>query len=381
MEDGNFTMTGGMIMDCYAKKGGAIYIKKGAKTDTPPSFKMSGGEIARCCSETDGGAVYLEDGTVEVSGTAKIRSCYTGEGGKGGAIYINKTDTLSPSFTMTGGEISKNVAVSHGGAVYLEGGSFTISNGTISGNLVENGNGGAISINSGSFLMDKASQGNGATINGNSALAKTEDTGYGGGVYITTSGKNVGVDILSGSIVGNSSARVGGGICVDLPSENASTTVTVGKPGSNDLEYPNITSNITLLSGGGLYVNGQHANVVVNSGTIKNNETVGYVDNPDIMNETGMVTLNGGDVKSVDVTYAANGGDSIEGETIGQTEIVQRIVIDTNNTLVVPSYYRNGYKLVGWNTREDGLGVDNYYDGQTVKRSSDLILYAIWELD
>ena len=378
MEDGSFNMSGGMIMDCYAKKGGAIYIKKGAKTDTPPSFKMSGGEIVKCYSESDGGAVYLEDGNVEVSGTAIIRSCYTGTDGKGGAICINKTGALNPSFTMEGGELSRNVAGSFGGALHLEGGNVTISAGTISGNLVEDGNGGAISINSGSFRMNKTS-GNGATINGNSALSKTDDTGYGGGVYITTSGEDVGVDVFSGSIVGNSSARAGGGICVDLPSENVSTTVTVGEPGSKDLEYPNITSNITLLSGGGLYVNGQNANVVVNSGTIKNNETVGYVDNPDIMNETGMVTLNGGDIKSVDVIYAANGGDSIEGEAIGQTEIVQRIVTDTNNTLVAPTYYRNGYKFVGWNTRADGLGT-SYVDGQVVKRSADLKLYAIWQI-
>ena len=380
MEDGSFTMTGGMIMDCYAKKGGAIYIKKGAMTVTPPSFKMSGGEIAKCYSETDGGAVYLEDGTVEVSGSAKIRSCYTGEGGKGGAICINKTGTISPSFTMTGGEISKNVAVSLGGAVHLEGGSVTISNGTISGNLVENGNGGAISINSGSFLMDKVSQGNGATIFANSAISQTDNTGYGGGVYITTGGQDVDVDILAGSIIGNSSTRHGGGICVDLPSDEVTATVTVGETGSNNLEYPNITSNITLLSGGGLYVNGRQASVVINSGKIQDNSTVGYVDNPDIMNETGMVTLNGGDVKSVNVIYKGNKGDSINGEAIGVVEYTQRIVTDTNNKLVAPTFYRNGYKFVCWNTREDGLGVDNYYDGQTVKRNSDLILYAIWEL-
>lgn len=381
MEDGSFTMTGGMIMDCYAKKGGAIYIKKGTMTVTPPSFKMSGGEIAKCYSETDGGAVYLEDGTVEVSGSAKIRSCYTGEGGKGGAICINKTGTLSPSFTMTGGEISKNVAVSLGGALHLEGGSVTISNGTISGNLVENGNGGAISINSGSFLMDKVSQGNGATIFANSAISQTDNTGYGGGVYITTGGQDVDVDILAGSIIGNSSTRHGGGICVDLPSDEVTATVTVGETGSNNLEYPNITSNITLLSGGGLYVNGRQASVVINSGKIQDNSTVGYVDNPDIMNETGMVTLNGGDVKSVNVIYKGNKGDSINGEDIGAVEYTQRIVTDTNNKLAAPTFYRNGYKFVCWNTREDGLGVDNYYDGQTVKRSSDLILYAIWELN
>ena len=105
------------------------------------------------------------------------------------------------------------------------------------------------------------------------------------------------------------------------------------------------------------------------------------MDNPDIMNETGMVTLNGGDVKSVNVIYKGNKGDSINGEEIGDVEYIQRIVTDTNNKLAAPTFYRNGYKFVRWNTREDGLGLDNYYDGQTVKRSSDLILYAIWELD
>ena len=132
MEDGQFTMTGGVIRDCSAETGGAIYIKKGAKTDTPPSFKMSGGEIVMCYSESDGGAVYLEDGTVELSGTAKIRSCYTGTNGKGGAICINKTGALNPSFTMSGGELSRNAAGSLGGAVHLEGGSVTISAGAIS---------------------------------------------------------------------------------------------------------------------------------------------------------------------------------------------------------------------------------------------------------
>ena len=99
------------------------------------------------------------------------------------------------------------------------------------------------------------------------------------------------------------------------------------------------------------------------------------------MNETGMVTLNGGDVKSVNVIYKGNGGDSISGDEVGENKYIQRMVTDTNNKLAAPTFYLNGYKFVRWNTREDGLGVDNYYDGQIVKRSSDLILYAIWELD
>ena len=92
-----------------------------------------------------------------------------------------------------------------------------------------------------------------------------------------------------------------------------------------------------------------------------------------------MVTLNGGDVKSVNVIYDANGGDTIEGDTVGQTETIQRIVTDTNNILVTSTYYRNGYTLVGWNTRADGLG-ESYENAQVVKRSANLILYAIWQI-
>ena len=97
------------------------------------------------------------------------------------------------------------------------------------------------------------------------------------------------------------------------------------------------------------------------------------------MNETGMVTLNGGDVKSVDVIYHGNGGDAIDGDEVGDVKIVQRIVTDTNNTLVAPTYYRSGYQLIGWNTREDGLG-KTYQNGQVVKQSADLNLYAVWQL-
>ena len=166
---------------------------------------------------------------------------------------------------------------------------------------------------------------------------------------------------------------------MDVSKENTSAIVTVGY---NDSEKgPVVTGNITLQQGGGLYVNGARANIEVNAGKIKDNTTVGYVDNPDIMNETGMVTLNGGDVESVNVIYKGNKGDSINGAEVGDVEFIQRIVTDTNNKLAAPTFYRNGYKFVRWNTREDGFGLDNYHDGQTVKRSSDLILYAIWELN
>ena len=376
LEDGTFNMSGGTIRDCAGEYGGAVYIKKGAESTEAPSFNMSGGEIYLCKAEMDGGAVYLEDGYVTISGsTAKIRSCESNY--SGGAICIRKTGEYNPSFTMSGGNLLDNYAGVEGGAVHLEGGEVTVSGGNINGNVVLNGNGGGISINSGGFTMSGD-----PLISANSALiqdANQKGLGTGGGVYITSATGEVAVNLLSGSITGNSSAKNGGGIGVDVSKENTSAIVTVGY---NDSEKgPVVTGNITLQQGGGLYVNGARANIEVNAGKIKDNTTVGYVDNPDIMNETGMVTLNGGDVESVNVIYKGNKGDSINGAEVGDVEYTQRIVTDTNNKLAAPTFYRNGYKFVRWNTREDGLGLDNYHDGQTVKRSSDLILYAIWELN
>ena len=376
MEDGSFEMSGGTIMDCSAEKGGAVYISKGAKAKKDPEFKMSGGTIENCSASGDGGAVYLENGSVTISGTASI--LHNRSKAYGGAVCVRKTATSVPSFTMSGGSLSRNTSVSGGGAVYIEGGNVTVSDGTVSGNIVEEGNGGAICINSGSFVM---SEGGDAEINGNVAqMSAAKVGGYGGGVYVTSTSETVEVDIFSGKIEGNSSAKRGGGIAVDMSAHpSVEAEVIVGKAGSTGVDVPDITGNVTLYEGGGLYVNGTKADVVINSGRILSNRTVGYVANPDVVNDGGMVTLNGGDVESVTVTYDGNGAGAVS--TGGNSSESQKIVTDTNNRLKIPAFTRSGYRFVRWNTRPDGLGPKDYVDGETVKRSSDLILYAIWELD
>lgn len=373
MEDGVFTMTDGTIRDCSAEYGGAVYIKKGTASATPPSFKMSGGTISNCIATGDGGAVYLEDGSVEISNTAAVRACSAS--GSGGAVCVKKVGTSVPSFKMSAGTISKNFAGSQGGAIHLEGGSVEVSGGSISGNVVSEGNGGGISVNSGSFLMPLNGT---AVINANSTLSKISTGGNGGGVYVTSESDDVKVDILSGSITGNSSAQKGGGIAVDLPSSEVKAEVTVGSLEDSETD-PQITDNVTLLQGGGLYVNGENATVTINSGRIADNSTVGYVDNPDVMNEGGMVRLNGGEVNSVYVIFHANAdGAYLNGDT-NQSEARQRIVTDTKNRIEYPTTFRNGYNFKEWNTRADGLGTP--FNAEIVKRSSDLVLYAIWTVN
>jgi len=89
----------------------------------------------------------------------------------GGGVYVND-DGISPgTFTMSGNaEILDNEA-NNGGGVYLEGGTFTMTGGLISGNKAEWG--GGVS-NAGTFAMS-----------GNAKVTKNEASNIGGGVWTT----------------------------------------------------------------------------------------------------------------------------------------------------------------------------------------------------
>ena len=97
---------------------------------------------------------------------------------------------------MQGCSIADNRA-SNGGGVYLNGGTFTITGGSINGNKANN-DGGGVYMNSGTFTI------NGGSINGNTAGQN------GGGVYLL--GGKVTIDSHGGSINGNTASQNGGGI-------------------------------------------------------------------------------------------------------------------------------------------------------------------------
>jgi len=358
-----------------------------AGSGATPTFTMTGGTIRNSNTadteylhvKPEGGAVYLEDGTCTIGGGI-VENCTAT---KGGAIYITgqKTDNgYTASFTMSGGIIKECTSITDGGAVYLKGGDVTLTGGTVSDNLAQDGNGGAFYITEGNFEMSNA------TITENSALHRTiEGSGNGGGVYITSSTSNVGVDLLSGSVTDNTSDRRGGGVCVVMP-ENIDAE---GKPlyvaevvvGTNT-DGPDISNNATILEGGGLYVKGAgtfedgfNSQVEINEGKINGNSTTAYVPNKNVVNEGGIVTLNGGDVPHVVVTFHGNGGLSN-----GQETDTQWIVTATNNVLVAPAFVHEQYvnlKIKSWNTRADGQGT-SYTQGGLINVSADIDLYAQW---
>jgi hypothetical protein len=272
---------------------------------------------------------------------------------------------------MTGGKIRECSSKIDGGAVYLEGGNVLISGGEVSHNLAEHGNGGGFCIVGGNFKMDEDCD---AVIKENAAFSQSTSGGKGGGLYVTSLGSDVNVEILSGSIVRNSSDRVGGGISVDMTGhESSRANVTVGMSGAEN-DNPLISENHTILLGGGLYAKGMKAGIVINSGKITGNTISGYASNPDVANEGGMVTLNGGEVTHVIVTYNNNG--AYYGTEVEKAQ--QKIVKSTNNTMVVPvEFEKLGYIHVGWNTRPDGKG-KTYTEGQVMNLDSNLTLYAQW---
>jgi hypothetical protein len=131
--------------------------------------------------------------------------------GGGGGVYA------AGIFTMNGGIISENTA-SRGGGVYIEsGGTFNMINGTISGNTASNG-GGVYRSDGGKFALQ------GGTITGNAAREYGGGVyilpGYSGGTFTKTNGTITGynTDNNNGNVVKDDDgalARRGHAVYVD----------------------------------------------------------------------------------------------------------------------------------------------------------------------
>ena len=267
-----FTMYGGSISgnsavanEDWNGKGGGVCVDWSYQ-DRKGIFNMHGGSITGNTATNSGGGVNLEN--------------------------------YSCTFTMTGGSITNNTA-NFGGGVWSDG-TFTMHNGTISGNTATNNSGGVWS--DGTFTM------NDGTISGNSVSYE------GGGVY------NGGTFTMNdGAINGNSATNGGGVASCSIEAEFAMNGGTI--------------SDNTATNGGGVASCGLEAEFAMTGGTISGNTAT---DNgggvyADFSGYYGMFTVSGTPVISGNV----KGGTITDGELQGGT--VNNLYLPSGKTVTVES--------------------------------------------
>ena len=262
-----------------------------------PVFEVvSGGKLTLtdCTNNNKGKVTHFSDGTgtgVEVNGGTF--NLY------GGTITGNTTDTYGGGVCVSGGTfnlydggtISGNNATKGGGGVYVSGGTFNLyDGGTISGNTVTSDDttgGGGVYVSGGKFEMS------GGTISGNTA----DLTDGGVGVY-----NNATFNMSGGTISGNKATNnkpsyttYGGGVGVYQ-------TATFNMSGT-----ASIKSN-TANQGGGVYVNSGTFNM--NDGTITGNTASGNTADQG----------NGGGVYVYSGTFTMNYKASVTGNTATNTK-------------------------------------------------------------
>lgn len=138
----DFVLDGGTIQNCIsAQNGGAIYMKSTTRSDPSRGYlDINGGTITNCEAK-NGGAIYIDDGTVTIN-AGLINNCKAistaDTGGNGGGIFYNK----GSNFYLNGGTISNCHADGSGGGVFVNNKEIRITNAFIMRNEASKAGGG-----------------------------------------------------------------------------------------------------------------------------------------------------------------------------------------------------------------------------------------------
>lgn len=173
------TLTGGTIRGFTATDGGGVYVDGG-------SFEMSGGTISACNATNAGGGVYVSSGSIE--------DC-TAHEGAGVKVYASNGKTAS--FSMTGGEIQN--CNTDGVSIYAIGSGT--SEFTMTGGTIEDNGGYGVWVDNGSAVMS------GGSVKG----SERYDIYIGSRATLTVNNTQVGGTVLNmGKITGQGSAEFTG---------------------------------------------------------------------------------------------------------------------------------------------------------------------------
>jgi hypothetical protein len=191
------------------------------------TFLMEGNaSITGNTASSNGGGVFVgSNGIFKMRDNASVSNNTTdwnrNRGGEGAGVYVD-----GGTFTMEGGTISGNTANCYigGGGVFVNSGNFILQNGSIIGNTAtatrnnvwSSASGGGVYISNGTFTM------HGGTISRNTAAALS-----GGGVFLAGGRFN-----MEGGLIFSNMARIGGGVCIG----GGTFTKTGGTINGNDAD-------------------------------------------------------------------------------------------------------------------------------------------------
>ncbi len=246
---------------------------------------------------------------------------------KGGALYIESTESLPATLTVNGGNFLNNVcwnaaqSSGYGGAVHIKSPSTTAS---IFGATFKNNKavyGGAISVENSNLMMA------GGLVEGNTATNGTASTGYGGGLYLNT---NAQVELHDVVISKNNAIQKGGAVNLfgesDLVMYGAKIYSNTSKYGAGvgvengtfTQESGEIMYNVSSASGCGVFVD--KGFYKLNDGKLSFNKTTG--SNGGAINNKDKVYINGGIIEGNSAQWAGGAIHSYISDTSDDVRVV-----------------------------------------------------------
>jgi hypothetical protein len=220
---GAFAMVGGLVDDNTAYYGGGI-IKADEST---ASLTLSGTTLSDNDAIIDGGGLYVDRGTVNITGTLFLGNT---AGTEGGGVAINRGRII-----VADSQVIFNEAV-RGGGIAGDRGAIELLRSTVSGNTASSDGGGLWGVVATDLALDRS------TVSGNEAGNR------GGGVYVTSSGSTL--NLVNSTVSGNS-ADLGGGLFANIETATSLWNVTVAEN--------------SATTGGGLYITGSVTMALTNT--------------------------------------------------------------------------------------------------------------------
>ncbi|MCL2532106.1 MAG: DNRLRE domain-containing protein [Oscillospiraceae bacterium] len=307
---GHFTMLEGSVLENnrhQSSAGGAVtVVGTGTAASTRATFTLDGGTIRNNQALSAGGVNLGTNSRMTMSGGLIQNNSTTDTASNmnrgGGGVRLN---AATATFEMSGGTIENNSSARHGGGVHLgaSGASFTMRGGIIRGNIATQSGGG---VNVASNTANRATFFiSGGTIENNTAAR-------GGGVAtsdVTNTVIGPQITMTGGTIRNNTATINGGGVNLAAGAEFTMNGATAR------IENNRNSSTATTSGGGGINVAGSgtdaatRATFTLQNGTVSGNE--GRSGGGVRVSTNARVNMTGGTItnnRSISSTSTAGGG-------------------------------------------------------------------------